>query len=108
MSGEMDLGQLIRSMNAELRDGVFVFATTKDQAKVQAVSALMVFQEAEGTTLVLERAEAEKHDIEYEFPCRMITLNVHSALEGGRVYCADCNPSDQYRDGGKPSFWVLP
>lgn len=81
MSGEMDLGELIRSMNAELRDGVFVFATTKDQAKVQAASALMVFHEAEGATLVLERAEAEKHQIEYEFPCRMITLNVHSALE---------------------------
>ena len=36
---------------------------------------------AEGITLVLLHEEAEAHGIAYEFPCRMITLNVHSSLE---------------------------
>ena len=41
----------------------------------------MVFHEAEGTTLILSRAQAEAAGMVYEFPSRMITLNVHSALE---------------------------
>ena len=41
----------------------------------------MMFREAEGTTLILLRSEADAAGIEYEFPSRMITLNVHSSLE---------------------------
>ncbi len=45
------------------------------------ISPRMVFQEAEGTTLILLKSEAEALDLPYEFPCRMITLNIHSSLE---------------------------
>ena len=41
----------------------------------------MMFQEAEGTTLILLKSEAEEFNLPYEFPCRMITLNIHSSLE---------------------------
>jgi hypothetical protein len=41
----------------------------------------MIFQEAEGTTLILLRQEAEKLGIAFEFPCKMITLEIHSSLE---------------------------
>ena len=41
----------------------------------------MVFVEDEGITLICTRAEAEAAGIAYDFPCRMITLDVHSALE---------------------------
>ncbi len=41
----------------------------------------MVFREEEGITLVLLRSEAEEAGLKYEFPCRMITLDVHSSLE---------------------------
>ena len=41
----------------------------------------MVFQEAEGTTLILRKDEADAAGLTSEFPCRMITLNVHSSLE---------------------------
>jgi hypothetical protein len=40
-----------------------------------------MFREAEGTTLILTRDAAEAHGLPYAFPCRMITLDVHSALE---------------------------
>lgn len=32
-------------------------------------------------TLILFQSDAIAHALPYEFPCRMITLNVHSALE---------------------------
>ena len=41
----------------------------------------MTFEEAEGTTLILLKSEAESYGLPYEFPCRMITLNIHSSLE---------------------------
>jgi len=41
----------------------------------------MMFEEAEGTTLILLQTQAEAAGLEYEFPCRMITLNIHSSLE---------------------------
>ena len=41
----------------------------------------MVFTEAEGTTYILLKSEAEALGVQYEFPCRMITLNIHSSLE---------------------------
>ncbi len=81
MSGETDLGALLRNMTAELVPGVFVFVTLPDRAAPPGLTPRMVFQEAEGTTLIVLQSEAEAARLEYEFPCRMITLNVHSALE---------------------------
>jgi hypothetical protein len=41
----------------------------------------MVFREGEGTTLILPLEAAEGAGIACVFPCRMITLRVHSSLE---------------------------
>ena len=81
MSGELNLDVLLRSMSAELVDGTFVFATLKTGAMPSGLAPRMVFEEAEGTTLILLQTEAEAAGLAYEFPCRMITLNVHSSLE---------------------------
>lgn len=81
MSGETDLDVLLRSMTATMAEGIYVFATLNDRAVPQGLSPRMVFQESEGTTLILLQSEAEHHGIAYEFPCRMITLNIYSALE---------------------------
>ena len=81
MSGETDLDRLIAGMRPELRDGVFVFATLPGREVPEGLRPCMVFEEAEGTTLILAKGEAEARGIEEAFPCRMITLNVHSALE---------------------------
>lgn len=81
MSGEMDLDVLLRSMTAELAEGVFVFVTLPHGARHDHLSPRLVFQEGEGTTLILLQDEAEANGLAYEFPCRMITLMVHSSLE---------------------------
>ena len=41
----------------------------------------MAFQEAEGLTIVTTEAAATAAGLEYSFPSRMITLNVHPSLE---------------------------
>lgn len=81
MSGETDLDQLLATLKATLCDGLFVFVTLPDDTVPEGLSPRMMFREAEGTTLILLRDEAESAGLPYEFPCRMITLDVHSALE---------------------------
>ncbi|MAN16058.1 ACT domain-containing protein [Alterinioella nitratireducens] len=80
MSGETDLGKLLAGLRATLVPDTYVFATLTGPIP-QGVTARMVFREAEGTTLIVTRAEAEAAGLAYEFPSRMITLDVHSALE---------------------------
>lgn len=42
----------------------------------------MVFHEKEGTTLITTFTSAEENNIvDYAFPCKMITCNVHSSLK---------------------------
>lgn len=81
MSGETNLDTLLRSLSAELVDAEFVFVTRPDGHIPSGISPVMEFREAEGVTLIVNRHEAEAHGLDYAFPCRMITLNVHSSLE---------------------------
>ncbi len=81
MSGETDLDTLLRSMAAVLVDGVFVFATVPSGFVPAGLRVRMMFEEAEGTTLILLKADAEAAGLAFEFPSRMITLNIHSSLE---------------------------
>ncbi len=81
MSGELSLSKLLQTLTAELVEGIFVFITIADNAVPANLAPRMMFREAEGTTLILLKSEAEAHGLAYEFPCRMITLNVHSSLE---------------------------
>ena len=80
MAGETDLGTLLRSMSARLAPGTYVFATLPKGRVPPGLSPRMIFEEAEGTTLILRREEAEAQGLAAEFPCRMITLEVHSSL----------------------------
>ncbi|MEO0360582.1 MAG: ACT domain-containing protein [Pseudomonadota bacterium] len=79
MSGERDLARLLASMAPELGEETWVFATVPPDAPAPA--ALMRYEEAEGTTLILTLAAAEAAGLAHVFPCRRITLNVHSALD---------------------------
>jgi len=74
---ETDLATLIRAMNPRLAPGVFVFATVP--AIPAGLAPLMIFREAEGTTLILPREDAE--GLHATFPSRMITLEIHSSLD---------------------------
>tara|TARA_R110002126_G_C10413755_1_gene496821 strand:+ start:252 stop:662 length:411 start_codon:yes stop_codon:yes gene_type:complete len=81
MAGETDLNTLLGTLVPKLNDGVFVFTTLSQSDIPQGLSPIMSFQEAEGTTLILLQSDAQSHNIDYEFPSRMITLDIHSSLE---------------------------
>ena len=81
MVGETNLDTLLKSMSAVLVDGLYVFVTISDGVVPDGLRPRMMFQEAEGMTLILLKEEAEAASLAYEFPCRMITLNIHSSLE---------------------------
>jgi len=80
-TGETDLEQLIRGMRPVLANDTFVFTTFKNDEDLSQFNPLMSFKEQEGTTLILTRFVAENANVDYEFPCKMITLNIHSALD---------------------------
>jgi hypothetical protein len=79
--GETDLDRLIAGMEPVLASGTYVFAHLADRDAPPDIDARMRFEEAEGTTLILLEAEARRHGLPWVFPCRMITLDVHSSLE---------------------------
>ena len=80
MTGETDLDTLIRSMQPALAPGALVFVTLPAGAVPAGLDPVMRFEEAEGTTLILPRAQAEGLGLPFQFPCRRITLRVQSAL----------------------------
>ena len=82
MSGETDLATLLRSMQPLLRPEIYVFVTLPPGEPAPAsLSPVMTFPEEEGLTLIIPRHEATAGGLTGAFPCRMITLNVHSSLQ---------------------------
>ena len=81
MTGELDLTELFSSMQPVLKDGLYCFVHWQSQDEPQALSPLMSFVEEEGLTLILSLDQAQQAGLHYAFPCRMITLDVHSSLE---------------------------
>lgn len=82
MSGETDLATLLRSLQPVLGTEVYVFVTILPGEPAPAkLSPVMTFREDEGVTLIVPRDEAKAAGLAGAFPCRMITLNVHSSLQ---------------------------
>jgi hypothetical protein len=80
LSGETNLRKLIASMRPNLAPEVFVFATVS--ADVAAgIEAQMVFRESEGLTLIVSEEAARKAGLAATFPCRRVTLDIHSSLD---------------------------
>ncbi|RED44209.1 ACT domain-containing protein [Aestuariispira insulae] len=82
MSGLTNLEQLIRSMEPVLAPERYIFVTLQpDELLPYGLKPRMVFEEEEGTTVICRQSEAADYHLNGQFPCRMITLNVHSSLE---------------------------
>lgn len=81
MTGVMDLGELCRQMTPRLADGVYVYCSFSDFRLPAGLAPLCTFRETEGLTVILGKNEAEAAALPYVFPCRLITLAVHSSLD---------------------------
>ncbi|TVY91518.1 hypothetical protein LAWI1_G003546 [Lachnellula willkommii] len=80
--GSTSLKALLSTLITRLDPETFVFITIPPtQTYPATLLAQMLFREAEGLTIIATKASAEAHDLEYVFPCRMLTLDVHSSLE---------------------------
>jgi hypothetical protein len=78
MSGERDLGVLLRSAAPVIEHPEVVYATVQDAAGMPALATVV---EDEGVTVVLRRGDAEQLGIGFHWVGAWITLHVHSALE---------------------------
>lgn len=79
--GEKNLDELLRSMQPVLHAETYVFATVATDFNGAALEPRMQFTELEGCTLIIEQHRADSAGLTYEFPCKMITLNIHSSLD---------------------------
>ncbi len=68
-------------MTPVLRGKTYVFSTVKHDDVMPEIEAVMQFSEAEGVTFIADMSTVQEVGLAYEFPCRMISLNVHSSLE---------------------------
>jgi len=80
-SGETQLSVLLATLQPQLQPVVYVFATLPTGAAMPAeVEPIAQFREAEGLTLIVTQAAADRAELSYQYPCRLITLTVHSSL----------------------------
>ncbi len=83
MTGENNLGKLLRTMSPTLIAEEFVFCCFEqsrygEHSDLEPVAA---FAESEGLTLVIPKSKADEHGISYGSVFRCITLQVHSNLD---------------------------
>lgn len=81
MTGETDLKTLLSSCHVIMADDEYVFACVEDRKIPAGLSPVMMFHEQEAMTLIVSRQEAEREGLSFVYPCRMITLAIHSSLE---------------------------
>lgn len=81
MAGETSLAALLRGMKPVLNDGEYVFCSVPDGVMPDGINPLGSFREREGLTLILERSEAERAGLAFDYVAAWLTLEVHSALQ---------------------------
>ncbi|KAJ5669673.1 hypothetical protein N7462_010743 [Penicillium macrosclerotiorum] len=93
-SGEKDLSVLLSTMEPSLDPTVYLFITTKKALHSLPLATLqpqLIACEAEGTTIVTSEELAATHGFEGIFPCKKISLTVHSSLDAIGLIAAITN-----------------
>ena len=81
MTGEKDLGKLLKTMKPEQKPGDYVFCLVEDLSTVPLVEVVLMFRENEGVTVIVSKKLADTLGLSYSFVATWITLTVHSSLE---------------------------
>jgi hypothetical protein len=82
--GETNLNSLLGTLSPILSPETYVWITTTQplgSLPLATLQPIHLYHETEGFTLVTTKESAETHGFEYTFPCKKITLKVHSSLE---------------------------
>ena len=81
MQPESDLKALLAKMDPILQEDEYVFCSvSSDKFSKMRSPPIGSFHEAEGVTIILKKDTAEQEELDYDFPSRMVTFNVHSSL----------------------------
>lgn len=80
-SGGPGLRALLATLDPILHEGVYVFCSVDSSRDLSALEPIAIFQESEGTTVILEEAAAGHHRFAPRYRSAWITLTVHSELE---------------------------
>jgi hypothetical protein len=75
-----DLAALLRSMEPELHDGVFVYSSVPAGHDLGGLTLIAMMREREGVTVVVPEADAVRAGLPIVFRAAWITLTVHSDL----------------------------
>lgn len=98
--GENNISILLATMQPSLDPTTYVFLTTKSPLHSLPLSALqpqLIVQEEEGTTIVTTETLATSHGFnEPTFPCKKISLTIHSSLEAVGLIAAITNRLKDY------------
>jgi uncharacterized protein len=85
MRASRDLAHLLAVMEPVIAPQEFVFATVASDAFAElsrrGTVPIATFAESEGVSLILDRESATRAGLAYIYPCRLITLTVHSSLD---------------------------
>ena len=81
MTGETNLSKLIKGMTPKLNDGIYVFCSVKDINSIERADTICEFKEAEGTTIVINKTQADTLNLNYNYEASWITLMIHSSLD---------------------------
>ncbi|NCC21185.1 MAG: ACT domain-containing protein [Alphaproteobacteria bacterium] len=82
MTGETNLDRLLKDMTPAMDDDTYVFCTDVERELIAAnIPPLSRFEEEEGPAFIITKPEAERAGIPFTYPCRKITLHIHSSLE---------------------------
>ena len=82
MAGLTNLETLLKTMQPELSDEEWVFATVPEQEVPDLkFRPLMTYYEKEGATIITSKKNADENALKHDGSWARITLNVHSSLE---------------------------
>lgn len=76
-----DLDALLRQMEPDFDPEHYAYARLPDEMTDWPAYAIACFQEKEGRSIIAPQSALRAHALDFVFPCRRITLTVHSALE---------------------------
>ncbi len=83
MASPIDLRELLKIMKPKLQLGEWVFCVVSEvKFRHMNIKALCTFKEKEGISAILDRPSADANSIQYSSMWRMISLSLHSNLEG--------------------------
>src|SRR5690349_13614580 len=81
MNGEIQLATLLEQMKPMLNEGEYVFCSFNELDQRYLATALAMFCEKEGLTLIMEKRAADEFELSYQCLFNLISLTVHSSQQ---------------------------